>query len=203
MLYGRWNATPEVVVDAVAGFAYDRIHTSRPIASLGTNAVESHSGTEENLAFQAGYKLPWEGFTIIPRIGAQYVHVSQQGFTETGASGFNLTAPRSHTDSFQPVLSVTALESFTFDNGMVVTPGLKLAYAHELLNTSQTLALTTPAGATVAGAVLTPARNTITIGPEVTAQMNEMLSLYADYKAVIGLGKSLDNIIFLGARVDW
>jgi outer membrane autotransporter protein len=202
MAYARYHATPQIVIDGIAGFAYDSIHTSRPIAPLNSNAVESHSGTEENLALQAGYMMPVDGFTLIPRVGAQYVHLSQNGFSESGASGFDLTAPSSHIDSFQPVISISALRAFDV-SGMRVTPEVKLAYSHELLNTAQTLALTTPAGSVVPGTILTPARNTLTVGPEVTAQMNQQLSLYADYKAVIGIGKSLDNVIFAGARINW
>ncbi len=203
MVYGRYTATPQIIVDGIAGFALDRIHTSRPITALGTNAVETHEGTEGNFALEAGYIVPWQGFTLIPRLGAQYVHLTQQGYTENGASGFNMTAPHSHLDSFQPLVSIAALKTYTLDNGTVLTPEMKLAFAHELLNTSQTLAMTTPSGSVITGTILTPAHNTITIGPEVTAQMTQALSLYADYKAVIGLGKSLDNVTFGGARWDW
>jgi outer membrane autotransporter protein len=83
---------------------------------------------------------------------------------------------------------------------MRITPALKVSYSHELFGTSQTLALTTPTGSAVAGTTLTPAHNTVTVGPEITAQLNQQLSLYGNYKAVIGIGKSLDNVIFAGAR---
>lgn len=200
MAYARYQAAPQVVIDGITGFAYDSIHTTRSIAALGTNAVESHSGTEEDLALRAGYLLPWQGLTLIPRIGAQYVHLSQNGYSETGGSGYDLSAPSSHFDSFQPLVSFSALEAFTTASGMRLVPELKVAYSHELLGTSQTLALTTPTGSVVAGTVLTPARNTITVGPELTAQLNQQLSVYGDYEAIIGLGKSLDNVVFAGAR---
>jgi fibronectin-binding autotransporter adhesin len=200
MAYARYRAGPQVVVDGLAGFAYDSIHTVRPVAALGANAVENHSATEENFALQAGYVATWNGVTLIPRLGAQYVHLSQHGFSESGASGFDLAARSSRLDSFQPIASISASKAFVLDNGVRVTPGLKLAYSHELLDTSETLALTTPAGSLVPGTALTPARDTVTVGPEVTAAMTQQLSLYADYQAVIGIGKSLDNIVYAGAR---
>jgi hypothetical protein len=33
--------------------------------------------------------------------------------------------------------------------------------------------------------------------------MSEQLGVYADYKAVIGIGKSLANVVFAGARYSW
>ena len=61
---------------------------------------------------------------MIPRIGAQYLHLSQNGYSESGASGFNLTAPSSRFNSFQPIFSIAALQAFTLDSGMRVTPEL-------------------------------------------------------------------------------
>jgi uncharacterized protein with beta-barrel porin domain len=113
MAYARYHVSSQIVLDGIAGFAYDSIHTTRPITALGTSAVESHSATEENFALQAGYVMPWQGLTLVPRVGVQYVHLSEDGYHETGASGFNLNGSSRTLDSFQPVLSFTALKAFT------------------------------------------------------------------------------------------
>jgi outer membrane autotransporter protein len=203
MLYAHYHAAPQIVVDGIAGFAYDRIHTARPITALGTTATESHNGYEENLAVQAGYVMPWQGFTVIPRAGARYLHFSENRFSETGGSGFNLSRGSQNVDSFQPLIGVAALKPFALDNGMRVTPEFTLSYSHELLNPNATLALTTPTAATVPANIVTPAHNVITLGPSATLRMNDSLNLYADYKLSIGVGKSLDHVIFAGARFNW
>ena len=153
MIYAHYHAAPQIVVDGIGGFAYDRIHTLRPITSLGTTATESHNGYEENLAVQAGYVVPWQGFTVIPRIGAHYLHFSENRFSETGGSGFNLSRGSQNVDSFQPSIGVAALKAFALDNGMRVTPEFTLSYSHELLNPNATLALTTPTAATVPASI--------------------------------------------------
>jgi hypothetical protein len=51
--------------------------------------------------------------------------------------------------------------------------------------------------------IVTPAHNVITLGPSATLRMNDSLNLYADYKLSIGVGKSLDHVIFAGARFNW
>ncbi|HEX3970937.1 MAG TPA: hypothetical protein VHX19_06420 [Stellaceae bacterium] len=52
---------------------------------------------------------------------------------------------------------------------------------------------------------VTPAHNTVTLGPSVTLRLNNsvnLFALFADYKLAIGIGKSLGHVIFAGARVD-
>jgi fibronectin-binding autotransporter adhesin len=200
LLYGSWLPRSDIVVDAVASIAYDRISTSRPVSALGTNAVERHNGWEESLALQAGYVVPWDGFTVIPRAGLQYAHLSETGFSETGASGFNLTAPDHTTDSLQPTLSVSALRTFTTASGVAIVPEMKIAYSRELLSTNRNLVLTTASGSVAPALGVSPAHDTITVGPQVTAHMSTQLDLYADYKLTYGWGKSIANTIFGGAR---
>ncbi|HEX3974008.1 MAG TPA: autotransporter outer membrane beta-barrel domain-containing protein, partial [Stellaceae bacterium] len=203
MVYAHYVAAPQILIDGVAGIGYDRIHTSRPITSLGSNAAETHNAWEENLALQAGYVMPWQGFSIIPRIGAQYLHLAENRFSESGGSGFDLSRGHQSVDSFQPLISLAALRPFALANGMRVTPEFKLTYSHELLNPSETLALTTPAGSIVPANAVTPAHNTVTLGPSATLRLNESLNLFADYKLAIGVGRSLDHVIAAGARFTW
>jgi outer membrane autotransporter protein len=101
--------------------------------------------------------LPRQGFTVIPRIGAQYLHLSENGFSETGGSGFNLTRGQD-IDSFQPMVGLTSLKASTLDDGIYITPAFKLAYRHALLS------LTTPAGVGVPVSVVASAHNIVTFG---------------------------------------
>jgi outer membrane autotransporter protein len=203
MVYAHYRAAPRIIVDGIAGIAYDRIHTARPITALSSTASESHNAWEENLALQAGYVMPWQGFTLIPRVGAQYLHLAENRFSESGGSGFDLSRGAQNVDSFQPLISLAALHPFTLGNGMHVTPEFKLTYSHELLNPNETLALTTPSGSIVPASAITPAHNTVTLGPSVTLRLNNNVNLFADYKLAIGVGKSTDHVIAAGARFTW
>lgn len=200
MLYGSYRPTTHVMIDGVVGFAYDRIHTSRPVPALGTTAEESHNGYEENLALQAGYAIPWRNYLFVPRFGFRYLHLAQTSYDETGASGFDLSSQPTYTDSFEPLVSVTALTRWTTASGLALTPEFKLQYSRELLSTSQTLTLTTPAGSLVPAALAAPARNVVTFGPTLTAHLSRSLDLYADYKVAFGIGKSVDHTVFGGMR---
>jgi outer membrane autotransporter protein len=101
------------------------------------------------------------------------------------------------------LISLAALHPFTLGNGMQVTPEFKLTYSHELLNPNETLALTTPSGSIVPASTVTPAHNTVTLGPSATLRLNDSVNLFADYKLAIGVGKSMDHVIAAGARFTW
>jgi hypothetical protein len=55
----------------------------------------------------------------------------------------------------------------------------------------------------VPAAVVTPAHNTLTLGPSATLRLNDSVNLFADYKLSIGIGRSLDHVIAAGARFTW
>ena len=92
MVYAHYHAAPQILVDRIAGFAYDRIHTSRPIASLGTTPPRaSRTATRRISRSRPAMSCHGKGFTVIPRVGAQYLHFAENRFSETGGSGFNLS----------------------------------------------------------------------------------------------------------------
>ena len=203
MVYGSYTPMPDFSFNAIAGIAFESINTVRPVAALGANAVEGHNGLEENLALQGAYSIPVDGFMVVPNAGMQYVHHAEDKFAETGASGFNLSSGSTHIDSFQPILGVNVVRPFVTDGGTHITVEGKVAYSRELLSISRNEVLTTASGALSPATSVTPARNTLTFGPTVTAQATNELQVYADYKATLGLGKSTGHTVFVGARYEY
>jgi uncharacterized protein with beta-barrel porin domain len=49
---------------------------------------------------------------VVPSAGLQYVHQTDNKFSETGASGFNLANGSTHIDSSQPIFGVTVQRPF-------------------------------------------------------------------------------------------
>jgi outer membrane autotransporter protein len=203
MLYGSYTPMPSLSFNAIAGLAYERINTSRPVTALGSIATEGHNGFEENLALQGAYSIPFDEFSIIPNAGLQYVHHTENKFSESGASGFNLSSGSTHIDSFQPIVGIIVVRPFVTDGGVHITVEGKVSYNRELLSTNRNEVLTTASGALSPATSVTPARNTLALGPAVTVQANDILQLYVDYKATLGLGKSTGHTVFAGARYDF
>lgn len=66
---GLYRAGPNAL-DGTLGAAYDRIGTSRPVASSGTNANEGHNGAEKNAA-RAAYPLAPGDMVLMAHLALQ------------------------------------------------------------------------------------------------------------------------------------
>jgi outer membrane autotransporter protein len=203
MVYGSYTPLANFSFDAIAGFAYERINTNRLVTALGANAVQGHNGFDQNLAVQGAYAIPVDSFSVIPSAGLQYVHHAENKFTESGASGFNMSSGALNIDSFQPIVGVAVRRPFITAGGTRITAEGKISYSRELLGTTTNQVLTTASGSPSPAAPVTPARNTLVLGPNVTMQATDELQLYADYKATLGLGKSTGHTVFVGARYEY
>jgi fibronectin-binding autotransporter adhesin len=98
------------LVTGTLGYAHDWIGTERPITGTGV-ANENHSGDEFSAAGQWALPLHLDALTITPRAGLQFLHLSEHGFAETGATGFDLSSGSLSTNSLQPYVAVAAAEA--------------------------------------------------------------------------------------------
>jgi fibronectin-binding autotransporter adhesin len=125
------------LVTATAGYAHDWFDTDRGLAGIGA-ASESHGGNEATAAAQWSLPLTIAGYgggpsSLTPKAGVQFVHLSESAFSETGASGFDLSSGSRGTDSFQPYIGAALAQKFVTDDGMLVTPEIRAGYAYETL----------------------------------------------------------------------
>ena len=134
-VYGTYTLG-DFAIDATAGYAYDFINSSRPFATLGQTASSSYNGQEANAALQVSTRANFAGITFMPAAGLAYVHVAQNGVSESGAPGFNLSVNGNSANSLRPFVGLTAAKSYTTDGGMVITPEADIAYSYETLNTT-------------------------------------------------------------------
>jgi fibronectin-binding autotransporter adhesin len=82
---------------------------------------------------------------LTPKATFQFIHLSEDSFADSGASGFDLSASGHATDSFQPFISASVAQQFAIASGAEITPELRLGYAYETLANSRLLTVTTSA----------------------------------------------------------
>ena len=178
-VYGSYTLG-DFAIDATAGYAYDFINSSRPFATLGQTASSSYNGQEANAALQVSTRANFAGITFMPAAGLAYVHVAQNGVSESGAPGFNLSVNGNSANSLRPFVGLTAAKSYTTDGGMVITPEADIAYSYETLNTTPPSLIQVGGGSfTVPG--LMPSRSQLTLGGGITAQLTDTLAFEAAY----------------------
>ena len=76
------------------------------------------------------------GITFMPAAGLAFVHVAQNGVSESGAPGFNLSVNGNSAKPLRPFAAITAAKSYTTDGGTVITPEADIAYSYETLATT-------------------------------------------------------------------
>jgi outer membrane autotransporter protein len=202
-LYGGLVVGPNLFT-ATTGYAHDWFDTKRGIIDLGT-ATQSHGGNEATVAGQWSLPLSIQGLsggeaTLTPKAGFQFVHLSESGFSETGANGFDLSSGSHSTDSFQPYISFAASQKFVTGGGTEITPELRLGYAYEALSNSRLLTVATVDGANFPVTGVAPSRNQLTGGLGLTVQAGPNLSFYATYDAILPTGNTTDHTVQAGLR---
>ena len=195
-VYGTYTLG-NLAVDATAGYAYDFINSSRPFANLGQTASSSYNGQEANAALQVSTRANFAGITFMPAAGLAFVHVAQNGVSESGAPGFNLSVNGNSANSLRPFVGLTAAKSYTTDGGTVITPEADIAYSYETLATTPPSLIQVGGGSfTVPG--LMPSRSQLIIGGGVTAQLTDTLAFEAAYHITPPTGNLLSQTISLG-----
>jgi outer membrane autotransporter protein len=202
-LYGGAVLGPSLIT-ATAGYAHDWFDTQRGIIGI-SNARESHNGNEATVAGQWSLPLTVQGLsggtaTLTPKVGFQFVHLSEGSFADSGASGFDLASGSRSTDSFQPYIGAAAAQKFITASGTEVTPELRLGYAYEALANSRLLTVTTASGFNFPVTGVAPSRSQLNTGIGVSVVAGLNLSLYANYDAVLPTGNTISQTIQAGLR---
>lgn len=205
-VYGGAVLGPSLLT-GTAGYAHDSIDSSRPFAGIGT-ATESHSGNEATAAGQWSLPLPMQGLdqgvaTLTPKAGLQFLHLSENGFSETGASGFNLSSSGRGTDSLQPFIAVSVAQKFVTADGAFITPEVRVGYDREALSGSRTLTVATVSGVQFPVTGAEPSKNIFTAGAGITLNYAPNLALYATYDGIVPTGNTTDHTVQAGLRVKF
>ncbi|RAJ90952.1 autotransporter outer membrane beta-barrel domain-containing protein, partial [Paraburkholderia caballeronis] len=202
-LYGGVVLGPSLFT-ATAGYAHDWMRTERGIAGIGT-ARESHGGDEATFAGQWSMPLAIPGLaggsaTLTPKVGIQYVHLSEGGFTDTGAGGFDLGADSRSADSFQPYFGFALGQRFTTRGGTDITPELRVGYAYETLSNARRMTVIAADGTAFPVTGVPPSRNQLTAGIGVTMSAGPNLSFYANYDAILPVANTRSQTFQAGLR---
>lgn len=193
--YGS-DALGSWALDGDIGYGHNAIHATRVITAVGETASSNHLGNEIDAALQARTHLIASGVTITPAAGLQYAHLFETAFTETGASGFNLSVAKRNSDSLRPFIGASAEESFASGGGTMWTPEADLAYSHELFSTPPSLLAVGGGAFTVSG--LAPSRDALTLGGSISAKLSDQFLVYAAYHATLPTGNTFAQTVEAG-----
>jgi outer membrane autotransporter protein len=191
------------VVDlgASVGYAYDSFSATRPITSVMQTASGSYTGQEESGAIQAGIPLSAGGVALLPKAGVEYAHLSDAGFTESGATVFDLAVAGHDSNSLRPFLGLTLNKGFVL-GAWRFCPNVDMGWSYETMN--EGLQGTATAGGesfTLAGQ--TPAPGEFSAGGGFSAQVAGDFSLNTDYQTLLPIGNAREQTLSIGLRYQF
>jgi outer membrane autotransporter protein len=199
IVYGGGWAGPALWT-AAAGYAHDRIDTTRGFAGVGT-AQEAHGGDELTAGVQGSLPMVVNGTTVTPKVGLPYLHLHERAFGETGANGLDLSSGARNTNSLQPYLAVSVAQTLVMPGGAQLTPELRLGYSREVLSNSRALTVATLDGSDFLVQGVNPSKDMLTGGVGVTVRARDDVFLYANYNALARTGNTAVQTVSAGLRV--
>jgi hypothetical protein len=193
--YGAYQLG-SAMLSATAGFGYDSIATTRPLP-VGL-AKESHGGLEADAGIQLSQPMQLSAYALVPKIGLEYVSLSEQDFAESGASGADLANDGHSNASLQPYLGLNLSRSFTTAAGTQIVPELNAQYNLEALNPQRRETVISQDGTQFPVNGVTAPHSVLSGGFAISATTASNLDLYAGYNISIGLGVSTVQVVSAG-----
>lgn len=190
MVYGSYALDPLWTADASLGYAFDGISTRRSTATgTATGSYYAHEGIAE-AELRGDFSAPG-GFRLTPAAGMRYVVLAEQGYTESGAAGNDLTVAARTGQSAQPFIGIAAERDFTGDDGTVWTLRASLEYAHELMPAQS--AVLDVGGGTFTADPPAASRDRVTVGADFKVRLTNALAFSVNYQALLPTGNAASH----------
>ena len=190
-------------VDALLGAGTNSYDTSRSLGFLGI-AEGSTDGWELDAMLNTGYDIHNGKWTFTPFASLAFTRMTLNGFTETGSTS-PLIFPTQSQDSLRSDLGMKVAYSIAMDNGVVITPQMRLSWQHEYLDSTQSIdsSFVSAPGSpfTVNGPSIGRDRAVISAGLNV--QLTPTVNIYAHYDGQLGSSDLKYNNATVGIMVEF
>jgi uncharacterized protein YhjY with autotransporter beta-barrel domain len=206
-LYSTWSDGPWYINGLAGGgiSSYDNQRVTIPGA-----VANSHPDGDEVLADLTGgydFKLGG-GWKVSPEGGFLYTHVTQNGYSETGAGAFDLTYADQNIDSLRSKLGFHVTDNFTWDR-IAFTPQFRASWYHEILDDSRGVT-TSLGGAPALGSFVvqtnSEGRDFAIVGAGLSATPAELsgdVTFFVNYDAQVGQDNYISHTVNGGLRVNF
>jgi outer membrane lipase/esterase len=183
--------------------AFDE-HRAADFGGFSSTTASAHpNGSQEVADFDGGYDFHAGALTLGPTLGAQYVHVNVDGFTENGGGIIDLSSQTQSQNSLRGRLGGRI--SYAFKAGSaLLTPHLNASFQREFLSQNQGISeeFTSFDGGPFTIDTPNSTRNSGIGDLGLDADFNRTVSIFVDYLVQAGqnnyLGQSAEAGVKLG-----
>ncbi len=209
--YGSFYVNDNFYVDARISVAKPDFDQSRKIDfTLGDTTISrvangSTSSNQYSVAMSAGYNFYKNSWNITPNGSFRYIKTTIDGFTETGAGGFNFNYSEQDLESMIWSAGIKVSKAISLKNG-VITPQFDFDYNYESLNDGNDIEarfVTAPLGEVFIIETDSPDRTYGSAGLGFAYISSNGKQAYINYRSVLGLEGFSRGTFNLGARFEF
>ncbi|MBY0428788.1 MAG: autotransporter outer membrane beta-barrel domain-containing protein, partial [Alphaproteobacteria bacterium] len=201
-LYGSQQFEDAVTLDMQVGYARHMMDGDRFETNNGATARNSHLANEVSSGFQVSKTFDVHGFRVKPKLGMNYAHVEEDGYTETDAGLFNATIASKSINSLRLSTGIGVSKRMTGLNGLAFTPEARIKYSYEAWDSS--VATTgSQRGIGFSSNGLAPSRHILSVGTGFSANLDDAWSAFGNYDVDMPTGNSFEQTFTAGLRMNF
>ena len=183
-IYGSYDQ-PKYFIDWMGAFAWNEYDSTRDIVFGGINRTANggYSGQEYSLKGTYGYKVPYNGYTLIPTASLLYSHLNIDNYTESDAGSLNLDVDGQDYDFLQSGLGAK-IEIPQMDQAKRVTwmPEFHAMWLYDFIgDRASSTARFTGGGSSFTTNGFSPEQSSFNLGTGITVYPSDNLSLQFKY----------------------
>ncbi|MFO0939578.1 MAG: autotransporter-associated beta strand repeat-containing protein [Pirellulales bacterium] len=182
-LYGT-HSFELVTLSGIGGYAHHDVNSKRNLSGIGT-ARGNQSQNEAALNFQLTVNPIGEVHWLMPYVGVQWVHLTQEAYGEHGTPGFDMSYNKANVASLRPYVGTRYQYKIFSQSGLLTTPYLFARYSQETI-TNSNLSTLSINGSNFIVAGVQPNRNIVGLGGGINAQLRQNIDWYANYNIDLG-----------------
>ena len=174
-VYGEYKPS-NWYVNGIASYGWSDYSEDKTISGIGVKA--DYDVETFGLQAMTGYDMQVKGFGLTPEVGLRYVHISQDGYTDSA----DQKVSGNDSDILTGVIGAKVSKTWTLENGMNIKPEARIAATYDLMNDDVNSVVTLANGSAymVEGDALD--RFGMEFGAGVTAELNDNVEFALGYE---------------------
>ena len=174
-VYGEYKPS-NWYVNGIASYGWSDYSEDKTISGIGVKA--DYDVETFGLQAMTGYDMQLKHFVLTPEVGLRYVHISQDGYTDSA----DQKVSGNDSDILTGVIGAKVSKTWTLENGMNIKPEARFAATYDLMNDDVNSVVTLANGSAymVEGDALD--RFGMEFGAGVTAEVNDDVEFALGYE---------------------
>ena len=197
---GGWYA------NGLASYGFNSYQQQRNVAigALAGTASSSPNGNQIVGNLDGGYDFHRGPWTFGPTLGLQYVHLTVDGYSETGVPGANLDVNENQSDSLRSRLGAR-VNYAAQAGGVTFIPHASASWQHEFMDQSRgvTSQLDGIGGGFFSVQTAAPSRESVIADVGLDAQLDQTWTVFADYSVQAGQSNYFGQSVQAGVKIGF